>query len=72
MQGRAAGGVICLVVHTVLGLAPETFVIGLCDFIIIYGMLAVRDYTGNALGLCADLFFLLECVSLAVKHGCGE
>ena len=26
----------------------------------------------ECLGLCADLFFLLECVSLAVKHGCGE
>lgn len=48
--GAAAGGVICLVVHAVLGLAPETFVVGLCDFIIIYGMLAVRDYTGNAWG----------------------
>ena len=63
---------ICLVVHAVLGLAPETFVVGLCDFIIIYGMLAVRDYTGNAWGCVMIYFFLLECVSLAVKHGCGE
>ena len=55
--GAAAGGAICLVVHAVLGLAPETFVVGLCDFIIIYGMLAVRDYTGNAWGCVLIYFF---------------
>lgn len=55
--GAAAGGAICLVVHAVLGLAPETFVVGLGDFIIIYGMLAVRDYTGNAWGCVLIYFF---------------
>ncbi len=46
----------CLLVHTAIGLPPVTWLVGVCDFIIIYGMLVVRDYTGNAWG-CVFIYF---------------
>ena len=56
--GAAVSGLACLLLHTALGLPPETFWAGLCDFILIYGMLVIKDYTGNAWG-CVFIFFFL-------------
>lgn len=54
--GAILCAIACIAVHAAIGLPPVSWLAGVCDFIIIYGMLLVRDYTGNAWG-CVFIYF---------------
>lgn len=56
--GAVICGIACLLLHTVIGLPPKTIIAALCDFSVIYGMLLVRDATGNAWGTVFIYTFL--------------
>lgn len=55
--GAIFSAIFCILLHTALGLPPESFLSGLCDFLIIYGMLIVKEETGNAWGCVAVYVF---------------
>lgn len=48
--GAVLCGIGCLLLHAALGLPPKSVLSGLCDFLVIYGMLVAKDVTGNAWG----------------------
>lgn len=55
--GAIACGIFCILIHGAVGLAPGAIIDALCTFILIYGMLVVYDYTGNAWG-CVFIYFV--------------
>lgn len=54
--GAIACGILCLLIHGMIGVTPSALMEALTVFIIIYGMLVVKQHTGNAWG-CVLLFF---------------
>ena len=61
--GAVICGICCLLLHTALGLPPESVLSGLCDFLIIYGMLVAKDYTGNAWGCILVYVFFWNAIA---------
>lgn len=53
--GPIACGILCLLIHGAVGITPSAIIETITIFIIIYGMLQVKEYTGNAWG-CVFLF----------------
>lgn len=53
--GAISCGILCLLIHGMIGITPSAFIEALTVFIIIYGMLIIKEYTGNAWG-CVFLF----------------
>lgn len=56
--GAIVGAVTCLLIHGMVGVSLEGMIEMLTIAFIIYGMLIVRDYTGNAWG-CVFIFIFL-------------
>jgi len=48
----------CILIHGMIGVTPEGFLEMLTVMIIIYGMLMVKEFTGNAWG-CIFIFVFL-------------
>jgi hypothetical protein len=55
--GAISCGIFCLFIHGIVGVTPSAIAEALTIFIIIYGMLVVKEYTGNAWG-CVLIFML--------------
>jgi len=55
--GAIICGIFCILIHGAVGLAPSVYIDALCTFILIYGMLVIYDYTGNAWG-CVFIYFV--------------
>jgi len=55
--GAITCGIVCLLLHLMAGVSIYGLIEGLAVFIIIYGMLIVKDYTKNAWG-CILIFLL--------------
>ena len=55
--GAIVCGIICLMIHGMIGFDLYTIFEALTTFIIIYGMLMVKEYTNNAWG-CILIFLL--------------
>ena len=55
--GAISSGIICLLIHGMVGVTPSAIAEALGIFMIIYGMLVVKKYTGNAWG-CVLIFYL--------------
>ncbi len=55
--GAISCGIFCLLIHGMVGVTPSAIAEALTMFIIIYGMLVVKEYTGNAWG-CVLIFML--------------
>ncbi|TYP47428.1 hypothetical protein [Thermosediminibacter litoriperuensis] len=53
--GAISCGIVCLLIHGIVGVSFYTLMEGLAVFIIIYGMLIVKNYTNNAWG-CILIF----------------
>ncbi len=53
--GAIICAIMCILVHGVIGVTPDAIIEMLCTMFLIYGMLVVRDYTGNAWG-CVFIF----------------
>lgn len=53
--GAIICAIMCILVHGVVGVTPDAIIEMLCTIFLIYGMLVVRDYTGNAWG-CVLIF----------------
>lgn len=53
--GAITCAVICILIHGAIGVTPEGFLEMLTVLIIIYGMLTVKEFTGNAWG-CIIIF----------------
>ncbi len=56
--GAILCAVICILIHGVIGVTPADFIETATVFLIIYGMLIVKEYTGNAWG-CVFVFIFL-------------
>jgi hypothetical protein len=56
--GAIACGVFCLLIHGMVGVTPDALIEAVTVFTIIYGMLIVKEHTGNAWGtVFVFLFF---------------
>ena len=55
--GAISSGIFCLLIHGMVVVTPSAIAEALAIFIIIYGMLVVKKYTGNAWG-CVLIFML--------------
>lgn len=60
--GAIACGIVCLLLHLMAGVSTYGLIEGAAIFIIIYGMLLVKDYTGNAWGCILIFIFLWNAV----------
>lgn len=56
--GAIICAVICLLIHGMIGVTPENIIEAITVFIIIYGMLIIKEYTNNAWG-CVFIFVFL-------------
>lgn len=56
--GAIICAVICLLIHGMIGVTPENITEGITVFIIIYGMLMIKEFTNNAWG-CVFIFIFL-------------
>ncbi len=56
--GAIISGIICLLIHGLIGITPEDIFEAVTVFAIIYGMLMVKEYTKNAWG-CVFIFVFL-------------
>ncbi len=56
--GAISCAIFCILIHGAVGVTPEGFIEMLTNIIIIYGMLMVRKFTGNAWG-CVFVFLFL-------------
>lgn len=56
--GAIICGIMCLLIHGMIGVTPSAILHGITIFIIIYGMLVAREITGNAWG-CVFIFTFL-------------
>ncbi len=56
--GAISCAILCVLIHGAIGLTPEGILEMLAIMIIIYGMLLVREFTGNAWG-CVFIFVFL-------------
>lgn len=56
--GAIISAVICVLIHGMIGITPESLLEILTVMIIIYGMLIVKEFTGNAWG-CIFIFVFL-------------
>ncbi|WMC91386.1 hypothetical protein [Kineothrix sp. MB12-C1] len=50
--------VLCIIIHGAIGVTAEGIIEMLTIFMIVYGMLMVKEYTGNAWG-CVFIFVFL-------------
>lgn len=55
--GALSCGVLCILIHGVIGVTVDTILETISIFIIIYGMLMVKNITGNAWG-CVFIFII--------------
>lgn len=55
--GALICAIICILIHGAVGVAPEAIIEMLCTMFLIYGMLIVKNITGNAWG-CVLIFVL--------------
>lgn len=53
--GAFACAILCILVHGVIGITPDAVIEMLCTMALIYGMLLVHKFTGNAWG-CVLIF----------------
>lgn len=53
--GAISCAVLCVLIHGVIGITPEEIIEMITTMIIIYGMLMVKEFTGNAWG-CVFIF----------------
>ncbi|MDF2544241.1 MAG: hypothetical protein K0S47_3959 [Herbinix sp.] len=53
--GAIICAIMCILIHGVIGVTPENIIETISVFIIIYGMLMVKEFTGNSWG-CVFLF----------------
>jgi len=56
--GAIICAIMCILIHGVIGVTPESIIEAVTVFIIIYGMLAVKEFTGNAWGVVFLFVFL--------------
>jgi len=56
--GAIICGVMCILIHGMIGVTPESIIEMLTVFVAIYGMLVTRTVTGNAWG-CVFVFVFL-------------
>jgi hypothetical protein len=56
--GAIMCAILCILIHGAIGVTPEGIVEMITTMIIIYGMLMVKEYTGNAWG-CVFIFVFL-------------
>lgn len=56
--GAIVCGFMCIIIHGMIGITPDVLMKALSVFIIIYGMLMAKEYTGNAWG-CVFIFIFL-------------
>ncbi len=57
-KGAIVCDIICILIHGIIGITPENIIEAITVFIIIYGMLMVKEFTGNAWG-CVFIFVFL-------------
>lgn len=55
--GAIICAVMCILIHGAIGVTPDAIIEMLCTIVLIYGMLIVRKFTGNAWG-CVLIFIL--------------
>lgn len=55
--GAIICAVMCILIHGAIGVTPDAIIEMLCIIVLIYGMLIVRKFTGNAWG-CVLIFIL--------------
>jgi len=55
--GAIICAIMCILIHGAIGVTPDAIIEMLCTIILIYGMLIVRKFTGNAWG-CVLIFVL--------------
>lgn len=56
--GAVICGIMCLLIHGMIGVTPSAILDAVTVFIIIYGMLIAKEFTGNAWG-CVFIFVFL-------------
>lgn len=56
--GALTCALMCLLIHGMIGVTAENIIEDMTTFIIIYGMLLIKEYTGNAWG-CIFIFVFL-------------
>ena len=56
--GAVFCGIMCILIHGMIGITPENIIEAITVFIIVYGMLVTKNVTGNAWG-CVFIFVLL-------------
>ena len=56
----------CILIHGMIGVTPEGFLEMLTVMIIIYGMLMVKEFTGNAWGAQYALIYALHVTALTL------
>lgn len=56
--GAIVCAVMCILIHGAIGITPENIIEAVTVFIIIYGMLMVKEYTGNSWGSVFIFIFL--------------
>lgn len=56
--GAVICGIMCLVIHGMIGVTPTAILHAVSVFVIIYGMLLAKDFTGSAWG-CVFVFIFL-------------
>jgi hypothetical protein len=56
--GAISCGILCILIHGFIGITPEGIFEAISVFIIIYGMLMVKQFTGNAWGSIFIFIFL--------------
>lgn len=56
--GALICGIMCLIIHGMVGVTPEALIEALCIFILIYGILVTKEVTGNAWG-CIFVFIFM-------------
>ncbi|WP_222705318.1 hypothetical protein [Bacillus marasmi] len=61
--GAITSGIFCLLIHGMVGVTPSALAEAVSIFIIIYGMLIVKEYTGNAWGCVLIFLFFWNAIS---------
>lgn len=56
--GAIICAIMCLLIHGIIGVTAENIIEGITVFIIIYGMLMIKEFTNNAWG-CVFIFMFL-------------
>lgn len=56
--GGIFGGIVCVLVHKMVGLDFLTMVEGITVFVFVYGIIVIRNRTGNAWGCVVSFLFL--------------